>query len=247
MVLPWRTADVKHAGLVFSLIFLLTGCISTQDTVKDITTNSEVIVSTYNDVFTFQPLTETGNSIDEIILECLRYILSRIPINSRITVMPIQSSSDSLGNYISDNLLQYLVNNDRYTIIESAAAVQRQNNRSLNNASDETYITIGRQISTQSIITGAITPLGENYSLRIKIINIETTQIIGTQIFIIKPDNVLLSLLNTPNEITEEPAVRQINNTPAQQVNIENVNIINNNTTTIQGDVYVNMPSGFGR
>ena len=73
--------------------------------------------------------------------------------------------------------------------------------------------------------------------LRLKIADVQTAQIIGTKIYTVKPDNVLLSLLKPP---VEEPKVAQ------QTVIMDDVNITNNNTTTIQGDVYVNMPKGLG-
>jgi hypothetical protein len=72
--------------------------------------------------------------------------------------------------------------------------------------SDETAVSVGRQLGTQIIITGSIMPLGDNYSLRLKITNVETAQIIGTQMYSVRPDNVLLSLLNSPDQNTDETA-----------------------------------------
>ena len=103
---------------------------------------------------------------------------------------------------------------------------------------------MGRQLGAQIIVTGSIMPLGDNYSLRLKITNVETAQIIGTQIYTVKPDNVLLSLLNSPDQKTDEIAAETRNETQ-KQVHIDNVNITNNNTTTINGDVYINKPSWF--
>ena len=66
--------------------------------------------------------------------------------------------------------------------------------------------------------------------------------------YTVRPDDILLSLLNSPAEkqaeIAVETSAEPKKETP-QQVHIDNVNITNNNTTTINGDAYVNMPGWF--
>ena len=88
-------------------------------------------------------------------------------------------------------------------------------------------------------IIGSILTLGDDYSLRLKIINIQTAQIMNQRMYTVRPDNVLLSLANQP---TERPIVaNEPRNETSQQVIMSDVNIKNNNTTTIHG--YVNRPN----
>jgi curli biogenesis system outer membrane secretion channel CsgG len=137
----------------------------------------------------------------------------------------------------------HLVNEDKFIVIERTEMdiIQKEQDYQLSGAvSDETAISIGKHLGTQFIITGSMLPFGNNYSLRLKITNVETAQIIGTQMYTVRPDNVLLSLLNSPDQNNDE-----IVDETQTQVHIDNVNITNNNTTTINGDVYVNMPNGF--
>ena len=91
--------------------------------------------------------------------------------------------------------------------------------------------------------------MGNNYSLRLKITDVQTAQITGTRIYTIRPDDVLLSLLHPPTNVSTEPPKNEtpVDNNGRQTTVIQgDVNITNNNTTTIQGDVYVNMPQGLG-
>jgi len=84
-------------------------------------------------------------------------------------------------------------------------------------------------------------PLGDKYALRLKVINVETAQIIGTNILQVKSDRTLTALLEPPKDETP------VQNNEKQTTVIQgDVNITNNNNTTIQGDVYVNMPHGLG-
>jgi curli biogenesis system outer membrane secretion channel CsgG len=213
--------DVQHAGLVFSLIVLLCGCVSTSNN-------------------------QHGNSVsyrlnlDSAILEGSKYLGTRIPVKSKIAVLSIQSPKANLGNYVTDCLSVHLVNQEQFVVIERSELenIQKEQKYQLSGeVSDETAVSVGRQLGTQIIITGSIMPLGYNYSLRLKVTNVETAQIIGTQMYTVRPDNVLLSLLNSPDQNTDEIA-----DETQKQIHIDNVNITNNNTTTINGDVYVNMP-----
>ncbi|MDR2019310.1 MAG: hypothetical protein LBQ14_00925, partial [Treponema sp.] len=87
-----------------------------------------------------------------------------------------------------------------------------------------------------------MTPLGGNYSLRLKITNVETAQITGTQIYTVVPDNALISLLQVPAQNETSPETEK---TPPQQVINGDINITTNNNTTINGDVYINKPEWF--
>jgi hypothetical protein len=73
---------------------------------------------------------------------------------------------------------------------------------------------------------------------------VETAQITGTIIYHVNPDNVLISLLNSPSEKQKIVADELPQEIPPE-TNTGNVNITNNNTTTINGDVYINKPSWF--
>jgi TolB-like protein len=190
----------------------------------------------------YTPTVNTNSEqLDSVVREGSYYIISKIPAESKVGIVNMNSSSVNLSNYIIDSIIMHLVNTNNFTVIERSELdiIQKEQRYQLSGeVSDETAVSVGKQLGTQVIVTGAIVPLGNNYSLRIKITNVQTAQIIGTQIYTIKPDNVLLSLLN--------PQIEESKPVTPQTVIQGDVNITNNNTTTIQGDVYVNMPQGFG-
>ena len=215
---------MKHAGLVFSIIIFLIGCASTPIQQNN-TTNQSL-------------------ALDSALFEGSKYLASRISYKSKVAVVNIQSPTNNLTNYIIDSLLMHLVNEDKFLLIERSELniLEKEQHYQLSGmVSDETAVSIGKQLGTQFIITGSILPLDDKYSLRFKVINVETAQIIGTTIFQVISDRALTALLEPPKD--EKP----LQNSEKQATVIQgDVNITNNNNTTINGDVYVNMPKGLG-
>jgi hypothetical protein len=88
---------------------------------------------------------------------------------------------------------------------------------------------------------------GSRYSLRLKAVDVETAQILGTRIYPVERDQTLIALLTPPLPIAKpKEEVPLPKNTSPQTVINGDVNITTNNDTTINGDVYVNMPKDFG-
>jgi PBP1b-binding outer membrane lipoprotein LpoB len=235
---------VRIAFFGFSLfIFLLFGCSSQPAPVQ---TSSPAAARPQAQPATAASTNLLTGRIDTVLREGSIYIGSRIQPNSKIGVVNMQSQSANLSNYIIDSIIMHLVNSDRFIVVERSelANIQREQQYQLSGeVSDETAISIGHQLGVQYIITGSVLPLGNNHSLSLKITDVQTAQIMGTRIYTITPDNVLLSLVTPPANRPETPA------DPAapQQVIMGDVNITNNTTTTIHGDVFVNMPEGFRR
>jgi TolB-like protein len=183
------------------------------------------------------------SSLDSAMIEGGNYIIDRLPSGAKVAIVNIQSLTANLTNYIIDSLLTDIVNRDSFFVIERSelSAIQKEQEYQLSGeVSDETAVSIGHQLGAQFIITGSILPVGERYSFRLKIINVETAQITGTKIFQITKDNTLIALLEPPRE---QQDVKPIQNTP--QTVINNNSVTNNSTTTINGDVYINKPNGF--
>ncbi|MDR2718338.1 MAG: CIA30 family protein [Treponema sp.] len=63
--------------------------------------------------------------------------------------------------------------------------------------SDETVQSIGKKLGAQTIISGAITAIGNAYRLRIRAISVETAQILGMQNVDVAQDSRLAALTGT--------------------------------------------------
>jgi hypothetical protein len=167
----------------------------------------------------------------------------------------------------------HLVNKDKFSVIERAelpVLQKEQLYQTSGEVSDETAVSVGHQLGVQVIITGSFIATGSRYSLRLKAIDVETAQILGTRIYPVERDQTLISLLTPPQA---QPSVKAKEETPPpknvqpqtvinsdikakeetpppqnvqpQTVINGDVNITTNNDTTINGDVYINKPNWF--
>jgi hypothetical protein len=192
---------------------------------------------------------EGARGLDAALRMGADYFTGKLPLNAKIAFAAMLSPTENLSNYVIDITVMHLVNTDRFAVIERSELSLLQKEQlyqTSGDVSDETAVSIGHQLGVQVIITGAITETGSNYSLRLKAIDVETAQIVGTRIFSVEPDHTLTALLKPPAPIPiNTPPQPKAPQSPPQTVINGNVNITNNNNTTITGDVYVNKPDWF--
>jgi hypothetical protein len=177
------------------------------------------------------------------------YLSGRMLPKAKVAFVSAQSPTENLSNYNIDTAVMYLVNNDQFTVIERSeldALQKEQRYQASGEVSDETAVSIGHQLGAQVIITGAIMEMGDKYSLRLKALDVETARILGTRIYPVKSDQTLAALLKPSPQIEKVLTKTETLPEPPKQTVIEgDVNITTNNSTTINGDVYVNVPKNF--
>jgi TolB-like protein len=188
-------------------------------------------------------------NLDDCILDGANYLITRMNAGAKVAVVNIESPTKNLSNYVIDSISMHLINKNKFIVIERSELDTIQNEQAYQSSgevSDETAVSIGKQIGAKFIVTGSVLPLGNKYSFRIKIIDAETAQNYGTKMFQFIQDGTILALLEPP--VLQEPVKQESAKQENSQKPIINgdVNITNNNTTTINGDVYVNMPKGLG-
>lgn len=241
---------VRIVALGFSLIFSLFACSTTSQVGQQNRDDVPIIMDTPDSISSTQNLYKDNQyaNIDIALSEGSKFLVSRIPEGTKIAVVNIQSPTKSLSEYTIDSISMYLINGNKFTVIERVELDVIRNEQmyqASGEVSDETAISIGKQIGARFIVTGSLLPLDNKYSLRIKIIDAETAQNFGIKILQFSQDRTILALLKTP--ALQETAKQE---TPRQEATTRpiingDVNITNNNTTTINGDVYVNKPDWF--
>jgi TolB-like protein len=186
-----------------------------------------------------------GN-LDAAVREGAEYLAEKIPPRAKIAFASMQSPTDNLSAYIVDTAIMHLANKNIFTVVERSELVvlQKERNYQLSGeVSDETAVSIGHQLGAEVIISGSLMEAGGFYSLRLKVLDVKTAQILGTRMYRIGQDRTLTALLTptAPGPVkTEQPQ-----QTPPQTVINGDINITNNNNTTINGDVYINKPNWF--
>jgi len=123
-------------------------------------------------------------TIDAALDNSIFYLNGKIPPKSRVAVLNFTSDWPKLSDYIIEELIGYIVNDNALTVVDRANLdkISREMHFQLSGeVSDDTALSVGKKLGAQVIISGAISAVGGTYRLRIKAISVETSQILGMQ------------------------------------------------------------------
>jgi TolB-like protein len=140
-------------------------------------------------------------SFDDALKDVSRYLTDRMPANSTVAVLNFQSDYPNLSEYIIDDITSSLVNSDLFTVVDrrSLELLEQELAFQLSGeVSDETALAIGRKLGAQTIISGAISYLGDFYRMRIQAIEVETARLQGSRTITIRPSRLLATLIGNP-------------------------------------------------
>jgi len=132
----------------------------------------------------FAPLLASGQSLttlDNAAADCARYLQGRFPKGTRAAVVAVSTENQELGEFVHRKLSTVLVNNSWFTIVErnaaSLASIEREMERHLNfYVSEETELSIGKQLGAQIIISGTFARAGQNWRLDVQAFQVESAQ-----------------------------------------------------------------------
>jgi TolB-like protein len=162
---------------------------------------------------------QTAVTLDTGLNNSTAYLTGRIPAKTKVVVLNFTSKWPELSDYIIEELIGYIVNEGTLTVVDRSnlEAIRKEMDFQLSGeVSDETAQSIGKKLGAQTIISGAITAIGNAYRLRIRAISVETAQILGMQNIDVAQDSRLAALTGTayagPATVT-----RSNTSTPAAQ------------------------------
>jgi TolB-like protein len=129
------------------------------------------------------------SNLNEVLEDAYAHLRELIPRGSKLAFLNIQSSSQALSTEILDGLMEQAVNDRErprpFTVVDRANLdlIQAEMQFQLSGeVSDATAQEIGRQLGAQTIISGAVTRIGDLWRLRITALEVETAQIQGQYI-----------------------------------------------------------------
>jgi len=148
-------------------------------------------------VFVFSQTTVT---LDTALSNSTAYLTSKIPAKTKVVVLNFTSKWPDLSDYIIEELIGYIVNEGALTVVDrqNLESIRKEMDFQLSGeVSDETAQSIGKKLGAQTIISGAITAIGNTYRLRIRAISVQTAQILGMQNVDVAQDGRLAALTGT--------------------------------------------------
>jgi curli biogenesis system outer membrane secretion channel CsgG len=144
-------------------------------------------------------IANTAKTIDESISSTSEYFLNRIKQNTKVVIFNIASNSEPLSVYVLDKLTEYFVDSSNVIVVDrrnTDLIRQELNFQYSGEVSDKEAISIGKKIGAEIIISGTIVRMGAFYRMNVRAIEVETAEIRGLENYIIKKDNIFISLID---------------------------------------------------
>ena len=122
-------------------------------------------------------------SLAQALDSCVTEAGRKLPAQTRIACPRINAASAELADYTTSQLLMRLVKDSRFIVVNrdslSGAAVDSEIASQLQgNVSDETAVSITKQLGATAVIAGTLYNAGRTYRLDIRIVQVETNQVV---------------------------------------------------------------------
>jgi hypothetical protein len=120
--------------------------------------------------------------LDAAIRETSDYLNKQLPKGNKLVILNIQSDYPALSEYIIDELIANTVNDRIFSVVDRQqldtirAELDFQTSGEVD---DETAQALGRLAGAQSIVSGAVSRIGDLYRLRVRALSVQTAQIEG--------------------------------------------------------------------
>jgi hypothetical protein len=122
------------------------------------------------------------DDLDIAIRDASDYLNNNIPAKSKIVILNIQSDYAALSEYIIDELIANAVNDKIFTVVDRAQLEQLRMELKFQvsgEVDDKSALEIGKFFGAQTIVSGAISEFGDRYRMRIRALNVQTSQVQG--------------------------------------------------------------------
>jgi len=141
--------------------------------------------------------------LNEAITQSARDVEGALPEGSNVAVVNFTSPSEVFSDYVIEELTGALVNGKKVVIVDrrNLELIREEMNLQLSgDVSDESMLSIGRQLGAHYLVSGSLTNMGRYYRFRIIVISVETA-VIKTQISLnMKNDAQVTALIADDNQ-----------------------------------------------
>ncbi|MDR0503922.1 MAG: CsgG/HfaB family protein [Treponema sp.] len=189
-------------------------------------------------VFAFS---QNAVGIDTALQNSIAYLNTRIQPNTKVVVLNFSSVWPKLSEYVVEELIGHIVNDGKLTVVDrtNLDIIRQEMDFQLSGeVSNESAQAIGHKLGAQSIISGSIIDTGSGIRLRLRIIAVETAQMLGMHNINLAQDNrlsFLTRIVAEPEPVRVTAAVSTQSGAPAEYIGTW-VNSSANTVLTIQAN-----------
>jgi len=128
-----------------------------------------------------RPNSAATSGIEGAMNNAAEVIMHAIARNAKLAIVNVSSTDRELSEFVA-NELEYLLVNNRYTVVDRSELdrIRREQNFQLSgDVDDNTIVSVGRFAGADIVLTGAITGTGETRRLRLRALNTQTAQVMA--------------------------------------------------------------------
>jgi len=128
-----------------------------------------------------QPVKDS-DELDIAIREAASYLNERIPHGTKLAILNIRSDFTAFSEYIISELNAHIVNDGFFSLVDRQELDQirtEQNFQLSGDVDDNSAQEIGKILGAQTIITGLVSPLGNQWRIQIRALDVQTAQVRG--------------------------------------------------------------------
>jgi len=141
--------------------------------------------------------------LDMAIEDGAKQIEAKLEAGVTVVLLNFKSPSERVANYVLDELRDILVKGGKVTVVDKAslAPIQQEMNLQLTgDVNDRSAQAVGKRLGAQSIVSGSIEVDGINYRMRLRTIEVETTDVQVSSTFGVSRDALIVTMMgNTAN------------------------------------------------
>ena len=122
------------------------------------------------------------DELDMAIREAANYLNERIPHGTMLAILSIRSDFTAFSEYIISELNAHIVNDGIFSLGDRQELDQirtEQNFQMSGEVDDNSALEIGKMLGAQTIITGKVSPLGSQWRIQIRALDVQTAQVRG--------------------------------------------------------------------
>ena len=142
-----------------------------------------------------------ADSLEKAIEKEAEFIIKSAPRKAVLAIVSIKSGSSLLSEYIMERLPDYVIDNkEQITFVDRSKLelIQREINFQYSGeVDDETMVSIGKKTGAQVIVTGTIMEAGSVYNFSIKLLDVKSARILGSNSIQITHDSTMAGFMGS--------------------------------------------------
>jgi len=153
-------------------------------------------------------------SLDDALTGAAEHVGSRVQGKKEIAITAIDSSLLGVSEYLSDELAALLISTGTFIVLERGKALEALNTehgiQMSGLVSDESAVGIGHYLGAKVVLTGTFNSFTDFSQLRIRALDVETSQILTLYTIKILPNDIVLeNIIQSQNQNNMIQAVSQ--------------------------------------